>query len=81
MLLMLDYGIFYEFIPVDELDKPDPEALSIGEVEKDMNYALVISTNSGLWRYMIGDTVRFTSLFPHKIDYFRQNKAFYQCIW
>jgi len=67
MLMMLDYGIFYEFIPVDQLDNPDPKALTIQEVEKDTNYALIISTNSGLWRYMIGDTIRFTSVYPHKI--------------
>jgi hypothetical protein len=67
MLLMLDYGIFFEFVPVDQLDHPNPQALTISQVEKDRNYALVISTNSGLWRYMIGDTIRFTSTFPHKI--------------
>jgi len=67
MLLMLDYGIFYEFVPVDQLEKPEPVSLSISEVDKDTNYAIVISTNSGLWRYMIGDTIRFTSLYPHKI--------------
>jgi hypothetical protein len=67
MLLMLDYGIFYEFIPLEDLDKPLPQVLTIQQVEKDRNYALVISTNSGLWRYMIGDTIRFTSTFPHKI--------------
>ncbi len=67
MLLMLDYGIFYEFIPMDQLEKPNPEILTIGDVVKDVNYALVISTNSGLWRYIIGDTVKFTSTFPHKL--------------
>jgi hypothetical protein len=67
MLLMLDYGIFYEFMPVDQLGKCDPQVLTIQQVEKDRNYALIISTNSGLWRYMIGDTIRFTSIFPHKI--------------
>jgi len=67
MLLMLDYGIFFEFVPIELLDKPEQAALTIEQVEKDKNYALVISTNSGLWRYMIGDTIRFTSLFPHKI--------------
>ncbi len=67
MLLMLDYGIFYEFMPLGELDKPDPRTLSIGEVELNQQYALVISTNTGLWRYLIGDTVRFTSLYPHKL--------------
>ncbi len=66
MLLMLDYGIFYEFVPVDEKEPANPGALNIGEVEKDVNYALVISTNGGLWRYMIGDTITFTSLYPHK---------------
>src|SRR5512133_3949410 len=67
MLLMLDYGIFYEFVPIEEISKPAPKALNILETEKDTDYALVISTNSGLWRYMIGDTIRFASLFPHKL--------------
>ena len=67
MLLMLDYGIFYEFIPMDEFGKDHPAAVTIDKVEKETNYALVISTNSGLWRYIIGDTIRFTSVFPHKI--------------
>ena len=67
MLLMLDYGIFYEFIPVDQLENEYPRALSLSEVETDTNYALVISTNSGLWRYLIGDTILFTSLSPYRI--------------
>jgi hypothetical protein len=67
MLLMLDYGIFYEFIPAEEVGKTNPVVHTIRQVEKDRNYALVISTNSGLWRYLIGDTIRFTSLNPHKI--------------
>lgn len=67
MLLMLDYGIFYEFIPMDEFGNPNPQVLNIDQVKKDVNYAIVISTNSGLWRYVIGDTVKFTSLFPHRI--------------
>jgi hypothetical protein len=67
MLLMLDYGIFYEFLPVEQLNNTHPDVLTISQVEKDRNYALIISTNSGLWRYMIGDTIRFTSTFPHKI--------------
>jgi len=67
MLLMLDYGIFYEFIPAEEAFSQNPTALNISEVELNKNYALVITTNSGLWRYMIGDTIMFTSLFPHKI--------------
>ena len=67
MLLMLDYGIFYEFIPVSEFHSPEPSVLSINEVTPDTQYALVISTNGGLWRYIIGDTIVFTSLYPHKI--------------
>jgi hypothetical protein len=67
MLLMLDYGIFYEFIPAGEARSGDQKTLTIGEVEKGVNYAIVISTNGGLWRYEIGDTIEFTSLYPHKI--------------
>lgn len=67
MLLMLDYGVFYEFVPFDELGTPNPKACTISEVELNKNYAMIITTNSGLWRYMIGDTVMFTSTFPHKI--------------
>ena len=67
MLLMLDYGVYYEFIPADEAGTDNPRTLTIGEVEKGVNYAIVISTDGGLWRYAIGDTVEFTSLCPHKI--------------
>ena len=67
MLLMLDLGVFYEFIPVDSLEDPNPPAYTIKEVEKGINYAMLITTNGGLWRYMIGDTIVFTSLYPHKI--------------
>ncbi len=67
MLLMLDYGIFYEFIPMDEWGKDYPKALTVDEVELNTNYAIVISTNGGLWRYVVGDTVKFTSKNPHKI--------------
>ena len=67
LLLMLDYGIFYEFIPLESLGREQPCALGLEEVELGRNYALVISTNGGLWRYMIGDTVRFTSLNPFRI--------------
>ncbi len=76
MLLMLDYEVFFEFIPMDELEKDHPKALTIDEVETDTNYALVISTNGGLWRYMIGDTIRFTSLYPHKIKISGRTKHF-----
>ncbi len=76
MLLMLDIGVFYEFIPMEEIEKENPKALHIGEVELNKNYALVISTNSGLWRYIIGDTVYFTSLYPHKIKISGRTKHF-----
>jgi hypothetical protein len=76
LLLMLDYGIFYEFIPVDELDKENPKALRLSEVELDTNYAMVISTNSGLWRYNIGDTVKFTSKYPYRIKISGRTKHF-----
>lgn len=66
MLLMLDYGIFYEFIRAEEAGSPSARAVMIGEVEKDVNYALVISTNGGLWRYVIGDTIVFTSTSPYR---------------
>jgi hypothetical protein len=67
LLLMLDYGIFYEFIPMDVFGTSDQKAIRLSEVSIDKNYAVVITTNSGLWRYMIGDTVRFTSLNPYRI--------------
>jgi hypothetical protein len=67
MLLMLDYGIFYEFIPMDSFYKEYVKAITIDNVVPNKNYAMVITTNSGLWRYIIGDTVMFTSTFPHKI--------------
>ena len=67
LLLMLDYGIFYEFIPMDTFDTPNQKIIRLADVELFKNYAIVITTNSGLWRYMIGDTVRFTSLNPYRI--------------
>ncbi len=76
MLLMLDYGIFYEFIPSADIDKANPKILHIDEVELNKNYAMLITTNSGLWRYMIGDTVIFTSLYPHKIKISGRTKHF-----
>ncbi len=76
MLLMLDYGVYYEFIPADEANSDNPRTLTIGEVEKGVNYAMVISTDGGLWRYAIGDTVEFTSLFPHKIKITGRTKHF-----
>jgi hypothetical protein len=67
LLLMLDYGIFYEFIPMDTFGTPNQKIIRLAEVELFKNYAVVITTNSGLWRYLIGDTVRFTSLNPYRI--------------
>ncbi|WMI69444.1 GH3 auxin-responsive promoter family protein [Mangrovimonas sp. YM274] len=67
LLLMLDYGIFYEFIPMDTYGTPEEKVIPLSEVEKDKNYAVVITTNAGLWRYKIGDTIRFTSLHPYRV--------------
>ena len=67
LLLMLDYGIFYEFIPMDTFGTLNQKVIRLADVELFKNYALVITTNSGLWRYLIGDTVRFTSLNPYRI--------------
>jgi hypothetical protein len=67
LLLMLDYGIFYEFIPMDGYGLPSEKVIPLAEVEEGKNYAIVITTNAGLWRYKIGDTVRFTSINPHRI--------------
>ena len=67
MLLLLNSGIFYEFIKADEFFTEKPKCLTIGEVETGVNYVLIVSTNAGLWRYNIGDTVQFTSLFPHRV--------------
>ena len=67
LLLMLDYGIFYEFIPMSEYCGENSKAIPLSQVKKGENYAVVISTNGGLWRYLIGDTVKFTSLSPYKI--------------
>lgn len=67
MLLLLNHGIFYEFMPMDEYGKEQPQTLTLKEVEAGKNYALVISTNAGLWRYVVGDTIQFTSLKPYRI--------------
>ncbi len=76
MLLMLDYGVFYEFVPLEEIDSSTPTILPLWEVEVGRNYALVITTSSGLWRYMIGDTVRFTSTEPYKFIISGRTKSF-----
>jgi hypothetical protein len=76
MLLMLDYGIFYEFLPLENLYDEHPKTLTLDEVELGENYALIISTNAGLWRYMIGDTIKFTSLSPFRIQITGRTKHF-----
>lgn len=76
MLLMLDYGVFFEFVPLDKLNDANPTAYTIEEVKKGINYALIISTNGGLWRYMIGDTIEFTNLTPHKFKITGRTKYF-----
>jgi hypothetical protein len=67
LLLMLDYGIYYEFVPADEIAKENPKAIPLSDVEQGKNYAMLISTNAGLWRYNLGDTVKFTSIAPYRI--------------
>lgn len=67
LLLMLDYGIFYEFIPMDSYGTSEQEVIPLSDVKLNTNYALLITTNAGLWRYRIGDTIRFVSLKPHRI--------------
>ncbi|MBK6266441.1 GH3 auxin-responsive promoter family protein [Marivirga sp. S37H4] len=76
MLLMLDYGIFYEFIRLEDADKEQPETLRLHEVQLHEVYELVITTNAGLWRYRIGDTIRFTSLSPYRIKISGRTKHF-----
>lgn len=76
MLLMLDYGIYYEFVPESEMGKKQPKTLGLSEVELDKNYALIISTNGGLWRYKIGDTISFCSLDPYRIRVTGRTKSF-----
>lgn len=77
MLLMLDYGVYYEFIPMDEFDESQPSgAVPLHEVEVGKNYALVISTLGGLYRYLIGDTVRFTQKDPYKFVITGRTKSF-----
>ena len=76
MLLMLDYGIFYEFIPMKDWESENPQVLTLKDVELDENYAMVISTNAGLWRYIIGDTIKFTNKYPFKIKITGRTKHF-----
>jgi hypothetical protein len=67
MLLFTDHGIFYEFMPIGEYGKKNPHTIGLKEVELNTNYAMVITTNGGLWRYLLGDTIQFTSVAPYKI--------------
>ncbi|HLS30855.1 MAG TPA: GH3 auxin-responsive promoter family protein [Flavobacteriaceae bacterium] len=76
LLLMLDYGIFYEFIPMSTYGTAKEKVIPLSEVEIGVNYALIITTNAGLWRYHIGDTVRFTSASPYRIKVTGRTKHF-----
>lgn len=76
LLLLLDYGIFYEFIPMDEIEKKDPAVVSLKNIQIGKNYALVISTNGGLWRYKVGDTLKFTSSTPYRFHITGRTKHF-----
>lgn len=76
MLLLLNHGVYYEFMPSEEFDKEHPRCISLAEVEEGINYALVISTNAGLWRYLIGDTIRFTSINPFRFKLTGRTKNF-----
>lgn len=76
MLLLLDYGVYYEFIPLDQLNTTNPKVINIADVEIGKNYAMVISTNAGLWRYLIGDTITFTEKYPYRFKITGRTKNF-----
>ncbi len=76
LLLMLDYGIYYEFIPVENMQEEQPKTVGLDEVKTGQNYAMVITTNAGLWRYIIGDTIKFTTLSPYRIRITGRTKHF-----
>jgi hypothetical protein len=76
MLLLLDYGVYYEFIPMEEIDNETPKVIGLDEVEVGKNYAIIMTTNAGLWRYKIGDTVKFTSKSPYRIKISGRTKHF-----
>lgn len=76
MLLMIDYDVFYEFIPLEEIDNPHPNIVPLTRVEVGKNYAIVISTSCGLWRYILGDTVKFTQKDPYKFIISGRTKHF-----
>ena len=76
LLLMLDYGIYYEFIPIEHIDDENPKVIGLDEIVLGKNYALLMSTNAGLWRYKIGDTVKFTSKTPYRLKISGRTKHF-----
>ena len=76
MLLLLDNGVYFEFLPMEEWDQEQPRAIPLEAVEPGKNYAVVITTNAGLWRYKIGDTVTFTSVSPYKIKITGRTRQF-----
>lgn len=76
LLLMLDYGIYYEFLPMERVNEENPATLRLDQVEIGTNYALIISTNAGLWRYKIGDTIKFTSLSPYRFQISGRTKQY-----
>ena len=80
LLLMLDYGIYYEFLPMDQINTISPKTLTLDEVQTGVNYALIISTNGGLWRYLIGDTVMFTSTNPYRAKITGRTKNFINAV-
>jgi hypothetical protein len=76
LLLFLNHGIFYEFMPIEEYGKENPQTLQLQDVEMGKNYALIISTNGGLWRYLVGDTIQFVSLAPYRVKVSGRTKSF-----
>lgn len=76
LLLFLNHGIFYEFMPMEEYGKEEPRTLQLNEVELGRNYAPIISTNGGLWRYLVGDTIQFTSLYPFRVKITGRTKSY-----
>jgi hypothetical protein len=76
MLLLLDHGVYYEFVPLEEIEKDHPKAIGLEEVELNKNYAIIITTNSGLWRYKIGDVIKFTNKEPFRFKIVGRTKQF-----
>jgi hypothetical protein len=76
LILLIDHGIYYEFIPMGEFEKDNQKTVALEDVELNKNYAMVISTNAGLWRYIIGDTIKFSSTFPFRFRITGRTKSF-----